>query len=193
MGPPPAIAVCAPLSAQEIVNQAPVTLTGSLNVTDRSAEGETPVAPAVGEVAVTCGAASATTVECAPRPVKSSVANPSHSTAGSKTSLGFESPASIVPLRRSVLSAVLVSPVPHSVPGSKPSWPITSISVAPFLKTTTSSPLNQPAPFVWSACARMTGLAALCASTKTSPGATVPTSGMLRAQAALPLKHICTA
>ena len=83
VGPPLSTAVWVPLSAQEIVNHAPATFTGSLNVTDRSAEGETPIAPDVGEVAVTCGAASATTVECAPRPVKSSVAKPSHSIAGS--------------------------------------------------------------------------------------------------------------
>jgi hypothetical protein len=148
VGPPLAVAVWSPLSAHEIENQAPATETGSLNVTERSEPTATPVAPAAGEVASTCGAASPTTVECAPRPVKSSVANPSHSTAGSKASLGFVSPVSIAPLRRRVLSAVLVSPVPHSVPGSKPSWPITSMSVAPFRSTTTSSPLNHPEPFV---------------------------------------------
>ena len=47
-------------------------------------------------------------------------------------------------LRRSVLSAVLVSPVPHSVPGSTPIWPITSRIVVPLRRTTASSPLNQP-------------------------------------------------
>jgi hypothetical protein len=140
--------VCGPLSVQEIENQEPVTETGSLNVTVRSESTGTPVASAAGVVATARGAGSATTVECAPRPAKVSVAKPSHSTAGSKTSLEFGSPASMAALRRSVLSAVLVRPVPHSVPGSKPSWPITSISAAPFRRTTTSFPLNQPEPFV---------------------------------------------
>src|SRR3954471_24005844 len=52
-----------------------------------------------------------------PRPLNVSVAKPSHSTAGSKASAPFVSPALIESFRRSVLSAVLVSPVPHSVPG----------------------------------------------------------------------------
>ena len=65
------------------------------------------------------------------------------------------SPASTLALRRSVLSAVLVSPVPHSVPGSTPICPITSRIVVPLRRTTASSPLNQPEPFVWSACARI--------------------------------------
>ena len=108
VGPPEATAVCAPLTAHEMENHAPATATGSPNVTLRSESGETPVAPAVGVVATTCGAASATTAEWEPRPVKSSVAKPSHSTAGSNTSPGVVSPASIVALRRSVLSAVLV-------------------------------------------------------------------------------------
>jgi hypothetical protein len=47
-----------------------------------------------------------------------------------------------------VLSAVLVSPEPHSVPGSTPATPIASTIVLPFRRTTASSPLNQPAPFV---------------------------------------------
>ena len=58
VGPPLSTAVWVPLSAQEIVNHAPATFTGSPNVTDRSAEGEMPIASDVGEIAVTCGAAS---------------------------------------------------------------------------------------------------------------------------------------
>ncbi len=68
-------------------------------------------------------------VVCAPSPSKVSVAKPSHSTAGSKASPPLVSPASTLGLRRSVLSIVLVSPVPHSVPGSTPIWPIESTMV----------------------------------------------------------------
>ena len=159
-GPPLAAAAWAPLVVHEIENHDPLTVTGSLKVTVTSASTATPVAPAVGVVDETCGAASVET-KWAPRPVKSSVAKPSHWTAGSKTSFGSGSPASMAALRRSVLSAVLVRPVPHSVPGSKPRCPIESMTVAPLRSTTASSPLNQPAPFVWSAWARITGLAAL--------------------------------
>ena len=38
-------------------------------------------------------------------------------------------PALIDDLRRRVLSAVLARPAPHSVPGSQPTWPITSTIV----------------------------------------------------------------
>ena len=163
-GPPPAAAVCAPLVVQEMENHDPLTVTGSLKFTVMFASTATPVAPAAGVVEETCGAASVETM-CAPRPVKSSVAKPSHSTAGSNASPGSGSPASIAALRRSVLSAVLVRPVPHSVPGSNPRWPMESITVAPLRSSTASSPLNQPEPFVWSAWARITGLAVLCATT----------------------------
>jgi hypothetical protein len=126
-----------------------------------------------------------------PRPPNVSVAKPSHSTVGSKASVSFVSPASIAAFRRSVLSAVLVSPVPHSAPGSKPRWPIASITTPLFRSSTASSPLNQPEPSVWSACARIVALAAELATTKTSPAATVPFSGIVSVQTGLPLKHIC--
>ena len=121
-----------------------------------------------------------------------SVAKPSHSTAGSKASEPFASPASTLALRRSVLSAVLVSPVPHSVPGSTPIWPITSRIVVPLRRTTASSPLNQPAPFVWSACARIARCALDCATTYTSPAATVPVRLIVSPAVAEPLKYIWT-
>jgi hypothetical protein len=57
---------------------------------------------------------------CVPSPLKVSVGKPAHSTAGSKASAPPVSPVTIDVLRRSVLSAVLVSPDPHSVPGSTP-------------------------------------------------------------------------
>ena len=120
------------------------------------------------------------------------VGNPSHSTEGSNASAPFGSPSVIVALRRSVLSAVLVSPDPHSVPGSKPIWPITSSTVVPLRRTTASSPLNQPAPFVWSATARIEGSAADCARTYTSPSATVPVRLIVSPAVALPLKNIWT-
>ena len=127
-----------------------------------------------------------------PSPANVFVANPSHSTDGSKTSEPFESPAVIAALRRSVLSAVLASPDPHSVPGSKPIWPITSSTVVPLRSTTASSPLNQPAPFVWSATARIDAFALACATTKTSSSATVPVRLIVRPAVAEPLKNIWT-
>ena len=129
---------------------------------------------------------------CEPSPSNVFVGNPSHSTAGSKASPPFGSPAVIVALRRSVLSAVLVSPDPHSVPGSKPTWPITSSTVVPLRSTTASSPLNQPEPFVWSACARIAGSALDWARTNTSPSATVPVRLIVSEETGLPLKNICT-
>src|SRR5688572_4866844 len=98
-----------------------------------------------------------------------SLANPSHSTDGSNAFEPSTSPDVTLSFRLSVLSAVEVNPVPHSVPGSNPIWPITSITVEPFLRTTASSPLNQPEEFVWSACARIIALALACATTNTSP------------------------
>ncbi len=86
--------------------------------------------------------------ECAPRPSVASVAKPFHCTAGSNASAPFASPPSMASFRRKVLSAVLVRPVPHSAPGSNPIWPIESITVVPLRRTTASSPLNQPEPFV---------------------------------------------
>ncbi len=70
-----------------------------------------------------------TAVRCAPSPSKVSIAKPSHWVAGSNASVGTVSPASTVALRRRVLSAVLASPLPHSVPGSTPTWPSESITV----------------------------------------------------------------
>ncbi len=154
-GPPVTAALCEPLVPHESVNHEPVTSTFSLKVTDTFAVTETSVAPAAGVVLVTVGAASPDVRVWAPSPSKVSVAKPFHSTAGSNASAPFASPVSIVGLRRRVLSAVLVTPVPHSVPGSTPIWPITSSTVAPLRRTTASSPLNQPAPLVWSACARI--------------------------------------
>ena len=49
-GPPLADAACAPLVAQLIVNQLPVTLTGSLKPITTFASSATPVAPAAGVV-----------------------------------------------------------------------------------------------------------------------------------------------
>src|SRR6266508_1470676 len=144
VGPPLTVAVCEPLFAHATVNQLPITLTGSLKVTVIVASSATLVAFGAGAVAITNGATSPS----APSPPNVSTAKPSHSSAGSNESLGLVSPALTLDLLRSVLSAVLTRPVPHSVPGSKPTWPIESIIVVPLRSTTASSPLNQPAPFV---------------------------------------------
>src|SRR5438874_4290752 len=58
VGPPLALAVCAPLVAQEIVYQLPATSTGSPKVTVTSALTATLVAPPAGDVLETAGAAS---------------------------------------------------------------------------------------------------------------------------------------
>ena len=58
-----------------------------------------------------------------------STGKPSHSTDGSKGSVPSASPAVTAGLRRSVLSRVLASPVPHSTPGSKPICPMMSIAL----------------------------------------------------------------
>ena len=50
---------------------------------------------------------------------------------------------------------VLVSPLPHSVPGSRPTCPIESTTVVPLRSTIASSPLNSEPPYVWSAWARI--------------------------------------
>jgi hypothetical protein len=143
-------------------------------------------------VLATEGAASPGPTVWVPRPSNVSVAKPSHSTDGSNASPPFVSPAVTVVFRRSVLSNVLVSPVPHSVPGLKPTCPITSMIVVPLRSTTASFPLNQPAPFVWSAWARIAGAALDWASTKTSPSATVPVRLIVRVETGLPLKNIWT-
>ncbi len=103
--------------------------------------------------------------ECAPSPSNVSVAKPSHCSAGSNTSFGTASPAHTPALRRSVLSAVDTSPVPHSVPGSLPTWPNESTTTSARRSTMASSPLYQPAPLVRSATARIAAAADDCATT----------------------------
>src|SRR6266511_300266 len=96
-------------------------------------------------------------VECVPRPSSVSTGKPVHSAAGSNGSAGLVSPAVTAGMRRSVLSAVLVRSEPHSLPGSKPTCPMTSRTgpVAPPLRSTiASSPLKKLAALVWSAWAR---------------------------------------
>ena len=73
-----------------------------------------------------------------------------------------------------MLSAVLVSPLPHSLPGSTPTWPRESTTAPPLRSTIASSPLNSEPEYVWSAWARIAGAAAAAAKTNTSPAATVP-------------------
>src|SRR5687767_2937266 len=59
VGPPPAVAVCAPLEPHKIEYQLPDTLTGSLKLMVMLASRATPVAPLAGVVVATEGAASA--------------------------------------------------------------------------------------------------------------------------------------
>src|SRR5215207_11239978 len=58
VGPPVTTAVCAPLVAQETVNQLPATFTGSLKVMLMSALVVAPVAPFAGVVDETAGGVS---------------------------------------------------------------------------------------------------------------------------------------
>src|SRR5690349_11493192 len=59
VGPPPAVAVCAPLELHEMSYQEPVTFTGSLKVIATFAPTGTPAAPSAGLVLATLGAVSA--------------------------------------------------------------------------------------------------------------------------------------
>ena len=123
VGPPLTASVTTPLFEQDNANAVAPAVTGSENVTDRSAVTGKLFAPSAGNVAVTFGAASdALHVDVyEPRPEKVSVASPSHSAAGSNPSLPLASPAQVAGFRVRVLSAVLARPVPHSVPGLLPS------------------------------------------------------------------------
>ena len=60
------------------------------------------------------------------------------------------------------------SPVPHSVPGLTPIWPMTSMRVTFLTSATASLPLNQPAALSRLAVARMAGAAEALATTYTS-------------------------
>src|SRR4029453_237655 len=104
--------------------------------------------PFAGDVELTTGGASPPET-CKPSPSKVFIAKPAHSTAAPHAPDPFVPPAETPLLRRSVLSAVLVRPLPHSAPGLKPIWPITSTSSAVDLgRATDSLPVNHPAPFV---------------------------------------------
>src|SRR5688572_15370432 len=101
IGPPETVAVLVPLS-QTMLNQLPVTFTGSLNVTLMLLFGATPAEPDAGAVLDTAGALSGGSPGWAPSARNVSVANPSHSVPGVKTSEPSASPVSIAALRLSV-------------------------------------------------------------------------------------------
>ena len=167
VGPPDRTAAWLPLSVQVSVNDEAVTFTGSLKVTARSVFSGTAAAALAGLMEATVGASSVVVPHvavCDPRLVKVLVKNPSH-WARSKASEPSGSPAQTLAIRFSVLSPVLALPVPHSMPGSNPIWPITSTISVPRRRTTASSPLNHPALLVWSARATMSGAAPACAIT----------------------------
>ena len=87
------------------------------------------------------------------------------------------SPVFTVVFRRKVLSAVEVRPVPHSAPGSLPTWPMQSRIVPlvpPTRKTTASLPLKVKVPLVWSAAANTSAAEELWANTYTSCDGIVP-------------------
>src|SRR4029453_7777452 len=96
---------------------------------------------------------------------------------------GLVSPAVTVGLRRIVLSAVLATPVPHSVPGATPTGPRTSTSAPagpPLRRATESSPFQlTTAGASWSAWATSAALASARDTTNTSPLAIVPVSATL--------------
>ncbi len=103
--------------------------------------------------------------ECQPSPSTVSTGKPSHSMAGSNESPPSVSPVVTEGLRRRVLSAVLVAPEPHSLPGSAPIRPITSRIWPSLRNTMASSPLNDREPEVKSATSRIDVLAEGWAST----------------------------
>ena len=75
VGPPLAVAVCAPVSVHEIEYQAPVTFTGSLNVIETFELPGTSLALFAGVVeATTAPRRRAGPVPCEPRPSKVSFA-----------------------------------------------------------------------------------------------------------------------
>ena len=83
----------------------------------------------------------------------------------------------IMDLRRKVLSAVDVRPLPHSEPGSTPTWPMLANTVPlapPTRSTTASSPLNVNNVLVWLARAKTSLEAVLSATTYVEAAATVP-------------------
>ena len=129
-------------------------------------------------------------LEWVPRPSKVSTAKPSHSVAGSYASFTTRSPTLTVALRRRVLSAVDVTPLPHSEPGSTPTWPMLSRTVPeapPTRSTTASSPENVTLALVMSAAARMPAAAELLASTNTSCDGIVPARLIMVLAVELPL------
>jgi hypothetical protein len=76
-------------------------------------------------------------------------------------------------LRRKVLSAVDVFPVPQAVPGLDPICPKTSTRDVPFLRARASLPLKVKLPLVcWAVIAAE---ADECLMTNVDPAATVPT------------------
>lgn len=79
-------------------------------------------------------------LECDPRPLNVSTAKPSHWMEGSKVEPHCE-PTVMLALRRRVLSAVLVSPVPHSVVGLPAMTPrqSTMVPALPPLRRRTAS------------------------------------------------------
>ncbi len=166
--------------------------TPSASLAVRPAVVAAPSRAVIGEGHVTTTGALPPATLCAPRPPNVSWAKPSHSSAGSNVSAPFGSPAWTVSLRRSVLSAVLVSPLPHSVPGSTPIWPTTSRTVEPLRSTIASSPLNHDVPEVWSATPRISGPALVGASTNASWLTSVPVRLIVSAAAVEPLKYIWT-
>ena len=124
----------------------------------------------------------------APMPSRVLIGKPSHSVAGSKASPPLVSPASTSERRRIVLSAVLAAPVPHSVPGSNPIWPITSTSAPPLRRATASSPFQfATAGASWSVWATSAASASARDTTNTSPSATVPVRATVWLGAAAPL------
>ena len=82
-------------------------------------------------------------IEWVPKPETTSCAYPSHSVAGSKVAGFVLTPLVTALLRRIVFSAVEVSPLPHSVPGSVPITPMMSAYrlAAVLVRAMASSPL----------------------------------------------------
>ena len=122
-------------------------------------------------------------------------ANPSHSTEGSNASEGSVSPAQTVSLRRMLLSAVDWSPVPHSLPGSTPTWPSESTTsplpaLALFLRRTrASSPLKLMVPVLVTSQRLVMPESLALQSTSTSPSAMLPVRARLLVMLVEPFEY----
>ncbi len=156
------VKVLVPLTLQERVKAPAAAVTGSEKVTVTFEPSATAALPVAGEVDTTVGAASVggATVDGVGAEAADGVDGEAVPLDGGVEGVVGDGVAGLDrALRRSVLSAVEVRPVPHSVPGSKPTWPMTSMTTEFLRRTTASLPFQLALPLRWSETAAMAALA----------------------------------